>query len=246
MDRIYAVGDLHGFSDQLERALALVEADGGVDARIVFLGDFCDRGPNTRAVLQRLIDGQTQGRRWVTLKGNHDRMFQWFMEKPPRHDPHMLVNYTWFHDVIGGRETLASYGVEVTDRIRMRDLHAAALEAVPASHVAFLNDLPLSYETDDLFFCHAGVRPGVPLDAQDEEDLVWIRGEFHDHIEPFEKLIVHGHTPVARATHYGNRVNLDSGAGYGEQVSVAVFEGREAWTLTPMGRESLQPFGMAA
>lgn len=246
MERIYAVGDLHGFTDQLDRVLAMIDADGGNASRIVFLGDYCDRGPNSRGVLQRLIDGQAEGRDWVALKGNHDRMFEWFLETPPRHDPHMLVGYHWFHDNIGGRQTMASYGVRVDDPVRMKDIHARAQEAVPQEHGAFLRSLPLSYETDDLFFCHAGVRPGVALDKQDEEDLVWIRKEFHAHTAPFPKLIVHGHSPVDRATHYGNRVNLDSGAGYGDPVSVAVFEGRMVWNLTAMGREPLEPIGIAA
>jgi serine/threonine protein phosphatase 1 len=246
MNRIYAVGDLHGYADQFDRSLELIEADGGQDACIVFLGDYCDRGPNSRGVLQQLIDGQAQGRNWITLKGNHDRMFEWFMETPPRHDPHMLVGYHWFHENIGGRETLGSYGVRVDDPVRMKDVHAQATRAVPQSHIEFLRNLPTSFETDDLFFCHAGVRPGVALNEQTEEDLVWIRQEFHDHTAPFDKLIVHGHTPVRRATHYGNRVNLDSGAGYGDPVSVAVFEGRDVFQLTGMGREDLAPFGQAA
>lgn len=246
MERIYAIGDLHGHVGQLQRALALIEADGGKDARVVFLGDYCDRGPQTREVMQALIDGKKAGRNWVTLKGNHDRMFAWFMDVPPRHDPHMLVGMHWFHKAIGGIETLASYGVQVVEPVRLKDVHELALAHVPQEHVEFLRSMPLTFETDDLFFCHAGVRPGVPLNAQDEEDLVWIRQEFLNHTQPFEKLIVHGHTPVEQATHYGNRVNLDTGAGYGETVSVAVFEGRNAWNLTAMGRETLQPFGIAA
>lgn len=246
MERIYAIGDLHGHAGQLQRALALIEADGGRDARIVFLGDYCDRGPETRQVLDALIAGQKAGRDWVFIKGNHDRMFEWFMEVPPRHDPHMLVGYHWFHPQIGGVETMASYGIPMAKSSRMKDVHDMALQNVPPEHVAFLKDLRLSYETDELFFCHAGVRPGVALNQQDEEDLVWIRKDFHDHTEPFAKLIVHGHTPVQRATHYGNRVNLDTGAGAGAPVSIGVFEGRTAWNLTAMGREPLEPFGVAA
>jgi serine/threonine protein phosphatase 1 len=246
MKPIYAVGDLHGFSDQLERALAIIEADGGKDETVVFLGDYCDRGPGTKQVIQRLMEGQAAGRNWITLKGNHDRMFEWFMERPPRHDPHMLVGFHWFHDKIGGRETLESYGVRIDDVERLKNVHEKAMEAVPQAHVEFLRNLDLTFETDDLFFCHAGIRPGVPLSQQTEEDLVWIRGEFHNYDGPHPKLIVHGHTPVRAATHYGNRINLDSGGGYGQPCSVAVFEDGHCYQLTGGGRMLLEPKWEAA
>ncbi|MEM9549598.1 MAG: metallophosphoesterase family protein [Pseudomonadota bacterium] len=238
---IYAIGDIHGYSDQFDLAIDLIGMDGGQDALVVFLGDYVDRGPDSRGVIDRLVDGMAQGRNWITLKGNHDRMFQWFMESPPRHDAHLLVGYHWFHEALGGIATLQSYDIAVVDRMRLKDLRSQAAETVPQSHVSFLNALPLTYETESLFFAHAGIRPGVPLHAQDEEDLVWIRTEFHDYARPHPKLIVHGHTPVERATHYGNRVNLDSGAGYGRPVTVAVFEGDRAWYLTRGGRVPLEP-----
>ena len=92
-----------------------------------------------------------------------------------------------------------------------------------------------------MYFAHAGIRPGVPLDRQCEEDLVWIRQSFHKESGPHPKLIVHGHTPVDAATHYGNRINLDSGAGYGRPLTAAVFEGTDAWLLTASGRQPLNP-----
>lgn len=238
---IYAIGDIHGQIGMLENALALVEADGGTDAQIVFLGDYVDRGPDCRGVIDILLSGLSQDRNWITLKGNHDRMFQWFMEATPRHDPHMLVGLHWFHDRIGGTETLASYGITFDDHTRLQDLHAQAKAIIPPSHVTFLNDLPVMHQTDDLAFVHAGIRPGVPLADQTEEDLVWIRQSFHAHTDPHPKLIVHGHTPVARATHYGNRINLDTGAGYGDPLTTAVFEGTRCWRLTPSGRMPLLP-----
>ena len=209
---LYAIGDIHGQLGMLLTALERIEADGGVDAQIIFLGDYVDRGPDSRGVIDTLIQGKAQGRNWITLKGNHDRMFQWFMEDVPRHDPHMLVGYHWFHERLGGVETMASYGITFDDRTRLQDVHAQACPIVPQSHVDFLNALPVTHETDDLLFVHAGIRPGVPIADQTEEDLVWIRQEFHTHTDPHPKLIVHGHTPVDAATHYGNRVNLDTGA----------------------------------
>lgn len=238
---IYAVGDIHGQMAMLEQALARIDADGGADARVVFLGDYIDRGPDSRGVIDRLCQGLDAGRDWVCLKGNHDRMFEWFMENPPRHDPQMLVGYHWLHERIGGVETLASYGVGVEDRTRLKDIQAIAKDAVPQRHVDFLRSLVLSHETDDLFCVHAGIRPGVPLAHQDEEDLIWIRQEFHRATAPHPKLIVHGHTPVGAATHYGNRVNLDTGAGYGHALSVALFDGAQVSLLTDQGRVLLRP-----
>ncbi|MCE8006258.1 metallophosphoesterase family protein [Aestuariivita sp.] len=240
-DPIYAIGDIHGQLAMLEEALDKIASDGGPDARIVFLGDYVDRGPDCRGVIERLVQGQSEGRNWVTLKGNHDRMFQWFMEDTPRHDPHLLVGFHWFHDLIGGVETMASYGVTFHSQTRLKSIHAAAKEAVPQTHTDFLNALPTSYETDALIFVHAGIRPRLALEDQTEEDLVWIRQSFHAYTDPHPKLVVHGHTPVEQATHYGNRVNLDTGAGYGNPLSVAVFEGTQSWLLTDRGREPLSP-----
>ena len=242
---VYAIGDLHGQVTEFERALSLVLSDGGPDAQIVFLGDYVDRGPDSRGLLDRLISGRDAGRNWVMLLGNHDRMFAWFMEDVPRHDPHLLVGYHWLHERLGGVETLSSYGVEFEGQVRLEDLHRMAKAAVPKPHLTFLRDLILMHQTPELAFVHAGIRPGVALNEQHENDLVWIRQSFHAHAGPHPKLIVHGHTPVDRATHYGNRINLDSGAGYGRSAGVAVFEGHRCWLLTDQGRVPLEPVAAA-
>lgn len=236
---IYAIGDIHGQLAELTRVLELVEADGGPDAKVVFVGDYTDRGPDSRGVLDLLIEGKAQGRNWTFLMGNHDRMFSWFMDDYPRHDAHLPVELYWLHARLGGDTTLASYGIEFTARSRQTEVHEMAAKAVPQSHVDFLRTLVLSHETEHLFFAHAGIQPGVPLADQTEHDLLWIRKEFHEVTVPHPKLIVHGHTPVEAATHYGNRVNLDSGAGYGKAMTVAVFEGTDCWTLSKDGRQPL-------
>lgn len=238
---IYAIGDIHGQLSELHRVLGLIEADGGPDAQIVFLGDYTDRGPDSRGVLDLLVEGQTQGRNWTFLQGNHDRMFHWFMGEYPQQEAYLPVELYWLHQRLGGDTTLASYGVEFTPRSRQIEVHEMAHQAIPATHVQFLKDAVLSYETESLFFAHAGIRPGVALADQDEEDLLWIRKEFHQDTRMHPKLIVHGHTPVDKATHYGNRINLDSGAGYGKPLSVAVFEGTSCWVLTDQGRVVLTP-----
>ncbi|MEP5731068.1 MAG: metallophosphoesterase family protein [Sulfitobacter sp.] len=238
---IYAIGDIHGQLEELQRVLDLIEADGGPVANVVFLGDYTDRGAQSRAVIDVLIDGLAMGRNWHMIKGNHDRMFSWFMRDYPQHEAYLPVEIYWLHARLGGDTTLASYGVEFTEKSRMLDVHAQARSLVPQSHIDFLNNLQLSYETDDLFFVHAGIKPGVPLAEQDEEDLLWIRKEFHEDTRQHPKLIVHGHTPVAEPMHYGNRINLDAGAGYGKPLGVAVFEGTQCWLLTKQGRVALAP-----
>lgn len=116
-----------------------------------------------------------------------------------------------------------------------------ALAAVPPEHIEFLDSLPLSHQEGGLFFVHAGIRPGVPLEHQEEVDLLWIRYEFLDDKREHPLLVVHGHTPVEKATHYGNRINLDTGSGYGRQLTAAVFEGLECSVLTSEGRVRLKP-----
>lgn len=236
---IYAIGDIHGQLSELERILSLIEVDGGAQAEIVFIGDYTDRGPASAQVLDVLIDGVAQGKPWHCLKGNHDRMFSWFMRDYPHHDAYLPVYLYWLHERLGGDKTLLSYGVALSETDRQLAVHASAKSAVPQPHIDFLNGLALSFQTPDLFFAHAGIRPGVSLDQQDEEDLLWIRKEFHVDQSDHGKLIVHGHTPVERATHYGNRINIDAGAGYGKPLCAVVFEGRDCWTLTDQGRTAL-------
>lgn len=238
MTRIYAIGDIHGQRAMLEDALERIERDGG--GRVVFLGDYTDRGPDSLGVLDILSLGQAEGRDWVFLKGNHDRLFEWYLDPAgPRFDPHLLVGYHWLHEALGGVQTLASYGITLPDRIRKKDLARQMQDAVPDRHAQFLRGLRLHHSQDGLFFAHAGIRPGIALTAQDEEDLLWIRDEFHGDTRDHGALIVHGHTPVKTPEHHGNRVNLDTGAGFGRPLTTAVFEGNEVFVLTPGGREAL-------
>jgi serine/threonine protein phosphatase 1 len=240
---IYAIGDIHGQHEALLHALSLIHADGGADAQIVFMGDYTDRGPASAAVLDTLITGVAAGKPWHCLMGNHDRMFSWFMQDYPRHDAHLPVHLYWLHERLGGDTTLASYGIEVKETDRQMAVHARAKSAVPQAHVDFLRGLAHSHETDQMFFAHAGIQPGVPLAEQSEHDLLWIRKEFHMDGRDHGKLIVHGHTPVDAPTHYGNRVNIDGGAGYGRALVPVVFEGRDCWALRDEGRVRLVPGG---
>lgn len=241
--RAYAIGDIHGHLEKLEAAHALIAEDrarcGDQDAPVVHIGDLVDRGPNCKGVIQYLIDGQARGENWVVLKGNHDRMMEMFLREHPMVDTQLLIDHNWLHPRIGGIDTLASYGVDVPDGVRTYQLHPKARAAVPESHRDYLANLPSHYRLGDLYFAHAGIRPGVPLDQQTEDDLCWIRKEFYDSAADHGPLIVHGHTPVDAVTHYGNRLNIDTGAGHGKAISAVVIEGRDAWLLTGEGREGV-------
>lgn len=238
--RVYAIGDIHGYLNELERAHRLIAEDRArvkdQNAPVVHVGDLCDRGPDTRGVIEFLLAGRERGENWVSLMGNHDRLFGWFLETPPRPDPHLIAGWTYFSDGVGGVETLRSYGIEIGRRERLKSVHTRALAAVPTAHREFVQNLPTSFETDEQIFVHAGIRPGIPMALQDEEDLLWIRREFHDDPREHGKLVVHGHTPVEQVTHYGNRLNIDTGAGYGRPISAVAIEGRKAWLLTESGR----------
>lgn len=233
----YAIGDIHGHLALLRDAHRRIAADraraGDPAAPVVHLGDLVDRGPDSAGVVAYLRQGIAAGAPWVVLKGNHDRMMETFLADPPRRDPMLRAEYSWLSPELGGRETLVSYGVEPGQRLP--DLTAAARARVPVEDVAFLAGLPLSLRRGEVFFAHAGIRPGVALDVQAEDDLLWIRGEFHRDRRDHGALVVHGHTPVKVPTHYGNRVNLDSGAAFGGPLTVVAIEGRDVFVLDPDG-----------
>lgn len=233
---IYAIGDTHGQIEMVQDALDWIEADGGADAKIVFLGDYVDRGPDSKAVIEILKSGIEAGRNWTALKGNHDRMFEWFMEDTPRLDPLLKAKYTWVSPPLGGDTTLASYGLEDPGNMPLKVAHPAALEAVPADHVAFLKSLKPYYQTGPYLFVHAGIRPGVALEDQTEDDCTWIREPFLSHADPHPWLVVHGHTALEAPQDYGNRLNLDSGAGFGRPLTIAVLEGESVSWLAKDGR----------
>ena len=229
----------------------------------MWLGDYADRGRHVREVVDGLIAGRAAGRRWHCLMGNHDRFFRDFLARASLHDGTLKPGASWFSPGMGGLATLASYGVvpDAPPRLVFDDAGRPQLEAfvidgvaldaeglaarfvaaVPPAHRAFLDGLKLWHETEALFLVHAGVRPGVPLDAQDEEDLLWIRDPFLFDDTDHSKLVVHGHTVVEAPLHAGNRVGIDTGAGYGDPVTVAVFEGAEAFVVTAEGRVRLEP-----
>ena len=236
--QIYVIPDIHGQRAMLEDALARIEQDGGAGASVVFLGDYVDRGPDSRGVIDILADGQEQGRDWITLRGNHDQMFLEFLESARVDNPRFSnPDYTWLHHRLGGLETLASYGIT---SLTSAPGHADARVAVPGRHRDWLGQLPYHHVTPDILFVHAGVAPGVALADQARDDLIWIREPFLSYEAPHPQLIVHGHTALEYPTHFGNRIDLDGGAGWGRPLWPAVFEGRDCWLLSEEGRIPLR------
>lgn len=238
---IYAIGDIHGHLGLLQATHDLIAADIARHGagQVVHVGDLVDRGPDCKGVIDFLMDGIAGGQDWVVLKGNHDRMFTRFLRDPFEAEPGLRADLGWLHPKLGGPATLASYGVAKAADRPVAKVHADAVAAVPQAHVDFINALPTLYHAGAAAFVHAGIRPGIPLEDQTETDLVWIREPFLSWTGSHGPLIVHGHTALDRATHYGNRLNIDSGAAYGGPLSAVVIEGREAALLTPVGRRKL-------
>jgi serine/threonine protein phosphatase 1 len=207
--RIYVIGDIHGRSDLLDQMVSLIHRDidkhGWRDSLTITLGDYVDRGPDSRGVLERLIGNPFPGR-YLGLKGNHEVLFERFLQNGSCAE-------IW--QQLGGLETLASYGVPLSKLTVGRGAKEAARAAnliVPKVHRTFLASLRNSICIDDYFFCHAGVRPSDPLDRQSEDDLFWIREEFLTSDKDFGKMIIHGQSPHGWPEVKRNRVNIDTGA----------------------------------
>ncbi len=245
MTRTYAIGDIHGHIALLEHVHALITTDraqtGDHDAPVIHLGDLVDRGPECRAVLQFLIDGMAAGQPWLVIKGNHDRMFTRFLRDPKEPEPGLKPGLSWLHPRLGGAATLASYGVKNPADRPIAPVHAEAVAAVPQAHIDFIDSRPTWLQRGDVVYVHAGIRPGVAMEAQAETDLVWIRDGWLEDTRDHGFLVVHGHTALDHAKHYGNRVNIDSSAAYGGPLTAVVVEGRDVFVLTEQGRVPLRP-----
>jgi serine/threonine protein phosphatase 1 len=238
-ERIYAIGDVHGRRDLLDMILARIETD--LEARphrsphIVFLGDYVDRGPDSRGVLDRLVALARGKVRASFLLGNHDHYLLSYLEDPEWNDR----GFHWFHTGMGGAATLASYGIpDVTERAP-RQGHDAFVQSFPEAHRAFLHSCALSLKVGDYLFVHAGIRPGVPLDRQVQDDLLWIRDPFLSSRDDFGAKVVHGHTIVPFVEHHRNRIAIDTGAVRTGVLSCLVLEAGEASLLTRTGRAAL-------
>lgn len=224
--RLYAIGDVHGCLDALITLHRDIEADlvrrPPGNWRIVHLGDYVDRGVDSRGVVEFLVR-LTSMRRVLCLRGNHDQMFLDALAGEPGAAQLWLVN--------GGAETLESYGLSVRQFLE----HQAArrpCDAVPKTHRAFLARLKTSARFGQYYFVHAGIDPARRLDAQAAETQLWIREPFLGCRQEFEAVIVHGHTPVRHVEARPNRIGIDTGAVYGGTLSCLVLEGADKHLLS--------------
>lgn len=189
------------------------------------LGDYIDRGPHSRGVLERLAENPFPGD-YVALKGNHEALLEAFLADP-------AIGVQW--RTLGGLETLHSFGVRVAPLMVGRNFAEAAEElraALTPRHSTFLAALRTSLSVGRYFLCHAGVRPGVPLERQRAEDLLWIRDAFLSSKADFGKVVVHGHTPTEEPEVLPNRINIDTGAFTTGRLTCVVLEGEEHRFIT--------------
>lgn len=226
--RIYAIGDVHGCLDQLNRMLDAIDKDLGsrpVQSQLIFLGDLVDRGPRSAEVVERVLHGDVPTSRCGFIMGNHEEV--------------MLECYkgatenlgTWLHN--GGVETLASYGVELEDIFAgSMNLVPILRRAIPEPHIEFLESFQDYVRVGDYLFVHAGIRPGVPMDAQSKRDLRWIRGPFLDDSTDHGFMVVHGHSIVPNVEFHANRIAIDTGCFFSGRLSAVALEADSARVIS--------------
>src|SRR5262245_16121180 len=219
--RIYAIGDIHGRLDLLDSVLARIDTDMGghpaSNAIRVFLGDYIDRGPDSKRVLDRLVDSCVTHPTACSM-GNPEAFRREFLKDPD-------VFTVWMPSV--GLATLLSYGLTPkigTDAQDQQELASELERILPSSHREFLSGLKQWFTCGDFFFVHAGIRPGICLTEQSEDDLLWIREDFLSSEDHFGKIVVHGHTPVMEPDVRPNRINIDTGAYATGRLSCLVLE----------------------
>jgi serine/threonine protein phosphatase 1 len=224
--RIYAVGDIHGRADLLIDTIARIEDDLKrrpiQHAVEVYLGDYIDRGPDSKTVIDLLAFRLVENRA-ICLRGNHEAMLDDFLK-----DPDCLRHWRQ----LGGMQTLASYGICPRSRLEAdADLQKRFRGSFPRTHDLFLQCLHHKFCCGDFLFVHAGIRPGIPIDQQDPDDLMWIRHEFLDSVQKHEKFVVHGHTPVPHPDIRSDRINIDTGAWHTGTLTCIAIEGRTILVL---------------
>jgi serine/threonine protein phosphatase 1 len=219
--RLYVIGDIHGRLDLLDQVIAAIGRDAqehGTNCLTVTLGDYIDRGPNSRGVLDRLLSNPFPGR-YVALKGNHEALLEAFLEDP-------ATGAHWRQ--LGGLETLHSFGISVAKMMVGKNYDEGAEQlrtALSPAQTKFLASLKPSITVGGYFLCHAGIRPGVSLERQSEQDLLWIRDKFLNSRMDFGKIVVHGHSPVEEPESLPNRINIDTGAFITGRLTCVILEG---------------------
>ncbi|MEM6934395.1 MAG: metallophosphoesterase family protein [Pseudomonadota bacterium] len=225
--RIYAIGDVHGCRDALSEVHECIRADlhhrPCGDWRIVHLGDYVDRGPDIPGVVEDLI-GLVRDRRTYALLGNHD---QWFVDFLSNAATEGFIGWTTY----GGIKTIEAYGGSVEAVIggglsARQALRSLLLDAVPEEHIKFMTTLPHILRFGDFIFVHAGIRPGIPIEKQSVQDMIWIREPFLSSTEDLGAIVVHGHTVVRQVEVRPNRIGIDTGAVHGGELTCLVLEGQ--------------------
>jgi len=226
--RTIAIGDIHGCADLLPNVFAAIDhhiaRTAPTRALHVYLGDYIDRGPASRQTIDLLIE-RSRRHESIFLKGNHEAFLFEVLQDASRLE-------AWKQ--YGGFQTLMSYGLTPSlrpDREEQDALVQALRHAMPDHHRRFLGNLRSSFHCGDFFFAHAGVRPGVPLRHQREEDLLWIRDEFLQSEEDFGKFVVHGHTPVPKPEIRPNRINIDTGAFATGILTLLTIQGEQMFAI---------------
>ncbi len=202
------IGDIHGCHASLVALLAKVtfRAD-----TIVFLGDYVDRGPEAKAVVETVLALRKAHDRVITLMGNHDYLFLRYLIG---HDEPL------FHEV-GGRETLASYGLSPASS------REEVARLIPAAHLSFFSSLPLYWEDQHAIYVHAGLEPGRHLSQQTPQWCLWAREQFLCAALDFGKPVVFGHTALAEPLVTVDKIGIDTGAVYGGQLTALLLPQRE-------------------
>lgn len=227
--RAYVVGDVHGRLDLLEDLLAKIHAElqrrPAAKTLLVFVGDLIDRGPASAHVLERLRTYKRPGIRTVFLLGNHEEVLLRILSG----DAELITEWRWF----GGSECLQSYGVEPGGFAHLSDQQALAIVrgAIPKEHIQFLESFVDSCRFGDFLFVHAGIRPGVELEQQSQNDLRWIRGPFLLDDRDHGFIVVHGHTISEEVELLPNRIGIDTGAYRSGILTALAIEGTEQWLL---------------
>ncbi|CAK0749876.1 serine/threonine protein phosphatase 1 [uncultured Gammaproteobacteria bacterium] len=230
--RIYAIGDIHGRLDLLRRLIGLIQADDAARpvvqrSVLIYLGDYIDRGPESRGVIEFLIGGPPSGFDAVHLKGNHEDAMLRFLDD-------LEIGMSWL--AFGAVATLSSYGAKLPGAMpaleRLRRVQTELRRILPVSHRDFIRRMPLRLVLGDYLFVHAGVRPGVALEHQDEQDLMWIRDEFLYSSANFGKVVVHGHTISERPEIRANRIGIDTGAYATGHLTCLMLDGAQRQLLT--------------
>ncbi|MBR0797177.1 serine/threonine protein phosphatase [Bradyrhizobium jicamae] len=226
--RIYAISDIHGCADLLQQMFTVIDRDlttiGSMRPIHVFLGDYIDRGPDSCRTIELLTE-RARRHESVFLKGNHEAFLFEVLK-----DPAQLRDWKQY----GGMETLISYGLRPSlnpDAAEQSELVRQLRLAIPMHQKRFFNSLRLRFVCGDFFFVHAGVKPGVALARQQEQDLLWIREEFLESNKRFGKYIVHGHTPVRVPEIRDNRANIDTGAYATGNLTLLTIQGNSMLAL---------------